>query len=91
MTHDGTTVTCTGPGTPYGGGNPAAASPACGHAYGRSSAGQPAGAYRVTVTVTWDITWAGAGGAGGALAPLATAAAAEFRVAESQALNTSGG
>jgi hypothetical protein len=88
---DGTTVTCKGPGTPYGGGNPAAASPTCGHAYDRSSAGQPGGAYRVTVTISWDITWHGTGGAAGVLPPLATVAAAEFRVAESQALNTSGG
>lgn len=88
---DGTTVTCKGPGVPYGGGNPAAASPACGYTYDRSSAGQPGGAYRVTVTITWDITWKGTGGAGGALAPLQTAGAAEFRVAESQALNTSSG
>ena len=88
---DGTTVTCKGPGTPYGGGNPAAASPTCGYTYDQSSAGQPGGAYRVTVTITWDITWQGTGGAGGALAPLETVAAAEFRVAESQALNTSGG
>lgn len=88
---DGTTVTCKGPGTPYGGGNPAAASPTCGYTYNQSSAGQPGGAYRVTLTITWDITWQGTGGAGGALAPLQTVAAAEFRVAESQALNTSGG
>ena len=74
---------------PYaGGGNPAAASPTCGYTYDRSSAGQPGGAYRVTVTITWDITWQGTGGAGGVLAPLQTVAAAEFRVAESQALNT---
>lgn len=88
---NGTTVTCKGPGTPYGGGNPAAASPTCGYTYDQSSAGQPSGAYRVTVTITWDITWVGPGGAGGALAPLQTVAAAEFRVAESQALNTSSG
>ena len=88
---DGATVTCTGPGTPYGDGNPAAASPTCGYTYDQSSAGQPGGAYPVTVTITWDITWDGPGGAGGALAPLETAAAADFRVAESQALNTSGG
>jgi hypothetical protein len=88
---DGTTVTCKGPGTPYSGGNPAAASPTCGHTYEESSAGQPGGAYRVTVTITWDITWKGIGGAGGALAPLQTVAAAEFRVAESQALNTGSG
>ena len=63
----------------------------CGYTYNQSSAGQPDGAYKVTVTITWDITWAGAGGAGGVLAPLQTVAAAEFQVAESQALNTSGG
>jgi hypothetical protein len=88
---DGKTVTCNGPGTPYGGGNPAAASPTCGHTYERSSAGQPSGAYRVTVTITWDVTWTATGGAGGVLAPLHTAGAAQFQVAESQALNTSGG
>ena len=37
-----------------------------------------------------DRTWQGAGGAGGVLAPLLTTAVAAFRVAESQALNTSG-
>ncbi|HEY1819800.1 MAG TPA: hypothetical protein VGG83_07715 [Trebonia sp.] len=89
---DGTTVTCKGPGTAYAAGdNPSAASPTCGYTYEASSAGQPGGAYKVTVTITWDITWAGAGGAGGALAPLQTVAAAQFQVAESQALNTSGG
>jgi hypothetical protein len=89
---DGTTVTCTGPGTAYAAGdNPSAASPTCGYTYQASSAGQPGGAYKVTVTITWDITWAGAGGAGGVLAPLQTTGAAQFRVAESQALNTNGG
>jgi hypothetical protein len=89
---NGTTVTCKGPGTAYTApDNPSAASPTCGYTYDRSSAGQPGGAYRVTVTITWDITWAGTGGAGGALAPLQTVAAGEFRVAESQALNTNGG
>jgi hypothetical protein len=89
---DGRTVTCHGPGTPYpGGGNPAASSPTCGYTYTRSSAGQPSAAYHVTVTITWDITWAGPGGAGGALPPLFTAAAAAMRVAESQAVDTAGG
>jgi hypothetical protein len=43
---------------------------------------------QVTATITWDITWQRAGGA---LPPLFTTAVAAFRVAESQALNTSGG
>ena len=72
-------------------GDPAAASPDCGHTYTRSSAGQPGGAFQATATITWDVTWHGAGGAGGALAPLFTTAVAAFRLAESQALNTSGG
>jgi hypothetical protein len=89
---DGRTVTCHGPGTPYSGGdNPAASSPTCGYTYTRSSAGQPSAAYHVTVTITWDITWAGPGGAGGVLPPLFTAAAAAMRVAESQAVDTAGG
>jgi hypothetical protein len=88
---DGSTVTCQGAGTPYASAdNPASASPDCGHTYTSSSAGQPGGAFRATATITWDVTWQGAGGAGGALPPLFTTAVAAFRVAESQALNTSG-
>jgi hypothetical protein len=88
----GKTVTCHGPGTPYTTtGNPASASPTCGYTYTRSSAGQPHGAYHVRLTITWHITWRGPGGAGGALPPLFTAAAAAMRVAESQAINTTGG
>jgi hypothetical protein len=84
---DGHTLTCQGPGTPYtGGSNPASPSPTCGHTYTRSSAGQPRSAFRVTVTITWDISWPG-GGAAGTLPPLFTVAAALFRVAESQAVN----
>lgn len=86
---NGATVTCTGPGTPYtAAADPAAASPTCGYTYLESSAGQPGGAYPVTVTITWAITWKGPGGTGGTLAPLQTAARSQFRVAESQALNT---
>ena len=88
---DGGTVTCHGSGTPYDGGNPAAPSPTCGYTYVHSSAGQPGGVFTVTVTITWDITWTATGGAGGALAPLHTVAQAEFRVAESHALDTSSG
>jgi hypothetical protein len=89
---DGTTVTCNGPGTPYSNRfNPAFRSPDCGHTYTRSSAGQQDGAYPVTATITWDITWAGTGGAGGTLPPLLSTSVAAFRVAESQAVNTSAG
>jgi len=88
---DGSTVTCQGAGTPYtSADNPASASPDCGHTYTTSSAGQPGGAFQPTATITWDVTWQGADGAGGVLPPLFTTAVAAFRVAESQALNTSG-
>ena len=84
---DGHTVTCHGPGTAYtGSSSPASASPTCGYTYTQSSAGQPSAAFRVRVTITWDITWHG-GGTTGTLPPLATVAAALFRVAESQAVN----
>ena len=89
---DGSVVTCRGPGIPYSRRySPASASPDCGHTYGRSSAGQPRGAYRVAATITWDVTWQATGGAGGTLPPLFSTAAAAFRVAESQTVNTAGG
>lgn len=88
QTGDGTAVTCRGPGIPYTSSYaPSSASPDCGHSYTRSSAGQPGSAYHVTVTITWRVTWTATGGAGGTLAALYTTAGAEFRVAESQALN----
>jgi len=90
---DGRTVTCYGPGTPYSSGaNPAAPSPDCGYTYTRSSAGLPGSAYKVTVTITWAITWTASGGPARALPqPLFTTAMAPMRVAESQAVNTTGG
>lgn len=85
---DGAHVTCTGPGTPYRAGvDPRAASPDCGHTYRRSSAAQRGGAYAVTVTLHWTVTWAGAGESG-TFPELTTTSTASFRVAESQALNT---
>ena len=89
---DGSVVVCHGPGTPYTSRYRAASpSPDCGHTYRRSSAGQAGGAYHVTAAITWNITWQAADGTGGALPPLVSTAAAAFRVAESQAVNTAGG
>jgi hypothetical protein len=89
---DGQTVTCRGPGTPYtASDDPASASPTCGYTYPVSSAGRPDGTFPVSVTITWDITWTGTGGAGGELPPLFTTAAVAMRVAESQTVNTGGG
>ena len=84
---DGAEVSCDGPGTAYSGAySPSSASPDCGYTYSRSSAGQPGGVFRVTATIAWDVSWAG-----GELAPLFTVAAADFTVAQSQAVNVAGG
>ncbi|MFI9559105.1 hypothetical protein [Nonomuraea endophytica] len=81
---DGTTRTCSGPGTLYkeGRDDPREESPTCGHTYLRSSE-----KYRVVATITWAVTWSAAGQSG-VLPPLVTTAAAGFRVAESQAIVT---
>jgi len=86
---DGSTVVCHGAGTPYTSkDDPHASSPDCGHTYRNSSAGEPTGAYPVSATITWEIRWSG-GGQSGAFPALTTTAYAQFRVAESQAVNTS--
>ncbi|WP_026284556.1 hypothetical protein [Salinispora arenicola] len=83
---DGVTVTCDGPGTQWASGtDPAKASPDCGHVYRRSSAGSPGGRYSVTVTVTWEVTWAGAGQSG-TVPGLTTTGQVQTRVQESQAV-----
>jgi hypothetical protein len=85
---DGSTVNCAGPGTPYvASDNPAAASPTCGYTYTTPSVGQSGGAFEVTATITWSITWAG-GGQAGTEPALTTTSRAAFRVTESQGINT---
>ena len=44
----------------------------------------------MVATVHWTVTWSGAG-QGGTFPDLTTTSTAAFEVAESQALNTSGG
>jgi hypothetical protein len=84
---DGRKVTCDGPGTPYTAAySPSSPSPDCGYTYTRPSAPQPGGVFRVTATITWDVSWTG-----GELAPLFTVAAADFTVTQSQAVNVANG
>jgi hypothetical protein len=88
---DGSTVTCTGPGTSYrAGSDPRSSSPDCGHTYRGSSASQPGQAFPVSATVHWTVTWSGAG-QGGTFPDMTTTGNVAFRVAESQALNNGGG
>ncbi len=85
---DGSTLTCTGAGTPYTPAvAPTAASPDCGHTYLGPSLGEPGGRYPVTVTTRWQIDWAGAGQAG-VLPELSRTAVGSLRVAEVQTLNS---
>jgi hypothetical protein len=61
---DGSTVTCTGPGTPYTGSSDMVESPTCGHRYSTTSVDAPGGRYAVTATSTWTVDWQGAGQSG---------------------------
>lgn len=84
---DGTTVTCDGPGTPYDPNRPPADQrSSCTHAYGRSSAALPGGAYALTATVTYEVTWSSSTGAGGALGTLTRTTTVAVVVEEAQAL-----
>lgn len=83
---NGDSVTCAGPGTPYGpGSDPAAPSPDCGYTYTRSSAGQPGERFAVSVTVSWRVSWSG-GGQSGTVEGLSTRAGVDVRVREVQAV-----
>ncbi|GAA2110258.1 hypothetical protein [Streptomyces synnematoformans] len=62
---EGGRVVCRGPGTPYSEVySPRASSPDCGYTYRRASVSGPDRAYTVSVRVTWDVHWQGAGEAG---------------------------
>jgi hypothetical protein len=88
---DGSTVICTGAGTPFRSrSDPKASSPDCGHTYRSSSASQAGQASPVTATVHWSVTWSGAG-QGGTFPDITTTGNAAFRVAQAQALNNGGG
>lgn len=63
----------------------------CAHDYSRSSAGLPGSAYTVTVTVIWQASWRGSGGADGTLDALRRTTAVTLPVGEGQGLITSTG
>jgi hypothetical protein len=87
-TGEGGRVVCTGPGTRWTPGmDPKRASPDCGYTYRHSSASAPGTAFRLTVTVAWQVTWAGAGRTG-TIPDLTTTASLQMRVQESQAVAT---
>jgi hypothetical protein len=87
---DGTTETCSGPGTPFpehpvdGGMAP---SPTCGHTYRRTSAAEPGGAFRATTTVVWRVDWTGFS-QGGTFPDVESSTGFPVRVIEAAALVT---
>ncbi|MFE7037621.1 ATP/GTP-binding protein [Streptomyces sp. NPDC057621] len=83
---DGSSVTCTGPGTVYRTSYGLKASPDCGHVYTRPSADTSGGTYTVTATSTWVIDWQG-GGASGQLTEIRTSSVT-VAIVESQAVNS---
>jgi hypothetical protein len=96
---DGQVVVCDGSGTPYRVGVPAAGqSTSCFYTYLRSSFGQPSadgdpndGAFPVTATITWDVSWTSTGALGGGVLPaLRTTASTAIRVEQVESVGTDG-
>jgi hypothetical protein len=84
-------VSCRGPGTVYQPKLPLSAQHTdCSYTYDQPSAGQPGNAYQASVTVSWNISWVGSGGAGGEVAAGLTATTPmTLAVAAGEALVTS--
>ena len=91
---NGDRVICAGPGTPYDSSKPASSqSTPCSYTYRQSSAGQPGDAFRVTATVSWQVTWTATGvapgqPAAGNLGVVTRSSTVNVRVAEAEATNT---
>ncbi|MFF4035995.1 ATP/GTP-binding protein [Streptomyces sviceus] len=83
---DGSSVTCTTPGTAYSKSYGLRRSPDCGHVYTEPSAAVSGGTYKVTATSTWVIDWNG-GGANGQLTEVRNSSVA-VTIVESQAVNS---
>lgn len=84
---DGGSVTCNGPdaaGTVYAASYGADPSPTCGYVYGWTSAGQPGGAFTVSVTANWTVDWEGGGQSGQITVSMARTA--QLRVGEVQVI-----
>lgn len=87
-TGDGGSVVCSGPGERWTPGvDPRASSPDCGHTFEQSSMGEQGSVFAVSVEVTWEVTWAGAGRSG-SVPGLTTTGTVPVRVVESQTVVT---
>jgi len=79
-----TAATCTGPGRPWtpADGNTAPSGGGCGLKYS-----QAANSVTSTVTVHWNASWTGTGGAGGTFPEITTASSSTFKVEQIQVVN----
>jgi hypothetical protein len=89
---DGTTVTCTEPGTPFDPTRHTAEdeSPDCGHTYLHTSSRQPDGLYTVTATSHWTAEWADDTGQTGTI-PFELTTTEQIRIGELQVLRAQSG
>jgi hypothetical protein len=86
---NGDTVRCNGPGTAYDASrSPSDQSTDCSYTYRRSSAHAPDGAFTVTATVVWQVTWSASGAVGGgSLGTVPRSQSVQLPVKEIQAVN----
>ena len=85
---DGSTFSCDNPGMVYRGPQDAHLRPSCSHEYTRSSALEPGKRYRVTVRVSFHMTWTATDGTSGDLGIITSPAGSTTAgVGEIQAIN----
>ncbi len=84
---DGSTRTCTGPGTAWRPGLPEDATK-CAHTYEHSSASRPTGTYEPSVTVVFEVEWTSNVGEGGSLSSISRSSVQQVEVGEIQAVGT---
>jgi len=95
-TGDGESTTCKGPGSPFEMASSSQQSTECSHTYAISSAGQPSsdgnpndGAFTVSTTVRWSVSWSARGAIGGGTLPsLTTSSSTSVRVEQVESVNS---
>ena len=99
LTGDGGIAICDGPGSPFDSARSLSQqSTGCSHTYTTSSSGQPSpdgdpndGAFTVSTTIDWSVTWSAQGSSGGGtLPPLSTSSSRVVRVEQVESVNTDG-
>ncbi|MFJ8015016.1 ATP/GTP-binding protein [Streptomyces sp. NPDC096339] len=78
---DGTTITCTKPGTPYQQSFGKADSPDCGHRYTK------VGTHTITATSTWTVDWTASTGETGTIPDTTRTSTSTARIGELQVVN----